>query len=127
MFHSPRIRFQVSATSEGSVTENGGLRSLVIILIVRGKTDPDSFLGKFWDAWRGKAWEASGSGSGSKLGESEGSTSGSLALRLPVVGVSGILRKEQEMWESTDKSLQDAFQDLNALMVCKLFLEVLLI
>nr|GFB73891.1 vacuolar protein sorting-associated protein 36 [Tanacetum cinerariifolium] len=27
-----------------------------------------------------------------------------------------ILRKEQEMWESTDKSLQDAFQDLNALM-----------
>jgi ESCRT-II complex subunit VPS36 len=34
-----------------------------------------------------------------------------------MVGVSGILRKEQEMWESTDKSLQDAFQDLNALMV----------
>ncbi|KAL8555185.1 hypothetical protein ACS0TY_003119 [Phlomoides rotata] len=116
MFHSPRIRFQVSATSEGAVTENGGPRSLVIILIVRGKADPDSFLGKFWEVWRGKAWEASGSGSASNLGESEGSTSGSLALRLPVVGVSGILRKEQEMWESTDKSLQDAFQDLNALM-----------
>ncbi|KAL6124796.1 hypothetical protein ACLB2K_077305 [Fragaria x ananassa] len=33
-----------------------------------------------------------------------------------MVGVSGILRKEQEMWETTDKSLQDAFQDLNALM-----------
>ncbi|CAL0333619.1 unnamed protein product [Lupinus luteus] len=33
-----------------------------------------------------------------------------------MVGVSGILRKEQEMWESTDKSLQEAFQDLNALM-----------
>nr|CAD1829519.1 unnamed protein product [Ananas comosus var. bracteatus] len=37
-------------------------------------------------------------------------------IRMPVVGVSGILRKEQEMWESTDKSLNDAFQDLNALM-----------
>ncbi|KAM3218838.1 vacuolar protein sorting-associated protein 36-like isoform X1 [Capsicum annuum] len=35
---------------------------------------------------------------------------------MPVFGVAGILRKEQEMWESTDKSLQDAFQDLNALM-----------
>uniref|UniRef100_A0A2P2K1A4 Vacuolar protein-sorting-associated protein 36 n=1 Tax=Rhizophora mucronata TaxID=61149 RepID=A0A2P2K1A4_RHIMU len=33
-----------------------------------------------------------------------------------MVGVSGILRKEQETWESTDKSLQEAFQDLNALM-----------
>lgn len=37
-------------------------------------------------------------------------------VRMPVVGVSGILRKEQELWESTDKSLQEAFQDLNALM-----------
>ncbi|KAK4778313.1 hypothetical protein SAY87_018500 [Trapa incisa] len=27
-----------------------------------------------------------------------------------------ILRREQEIWESTDKSLHDAFQDLNALM-----------
>ncbi|PQM39529.1 hypothetical protein Pyn_35022 [Prunus yedoensis var. nudiflora] len=34
-----------------------------------------------------------------------------------MVGVSGILRKEQEMWESTGKSLQDTFQDLNALMI----------
>ncbi|CBI32211.3 unnamed protein product, partial [Vitis vinifera] len=33
-----------------------------------------------------------------------------------LAGDSGILRKEQEMWESTDKSLQEAFQDLNALM-----------
>ena len=34
-----------------------------------------------------------------------------------MVGVAGILRKEQEMWENTDKSLHEAFQDLNALMV----------
>ncbi|KAL0375621.1 UNVERIFIED_CONTAM: Vacuolar protein sorting-associated protein 36 [Sesamum calycinum] len=116
MFHSPRIRFQVSATPEGRVAVSGGPKSVVITLIVRGKTDPDSFLGKFWDAWRGRAWEASGSESGSRSEDGDGSTSGSLALRAPVVGVAGILRKEQEMWESTDKSLQDAFQDLNALM-----------
>lgn len=34
-----------------------------------------------------------------------------------MAGVSGILRKEQEQWEETDQNLQDAFQDLNALMV----------
>ncbi|XP_022885069.1 vacuolar protein sorting-associated protein 36 isoform X2 [Olea europaea var. sylvestris] len=115
MFHSPRIRFQVSTTPEGHVSEKG-LKSLVITLILRGKTDIDSFLGKFWDAWRGRAWETSGSATESGLGSGSGEGSESLALKVPVVGVSGILRKEQEMWESTDKSLQDAFQDLNALM-----------
>lgn len=54
----------------------------------------------------------SGSGSGSDSG---GLYTNQGTLRM--AGVSGILRKEQEMWESTDKSLQDAFQDLNALMV----------
>ncbi|CAA0831456.1 Vacuolar protein sorting-associated protein 36 [Striga hermonthica] len=111
MFHSPRIRFQVSATAEGAIAENGGLKSLAITLIVRGKTDPDPFLAKFWEAWRGMAWEAQ-----EKSESGEGSASGSLAIRVPVVGVAGILRKEQELWESTDKNLQDAFQDLNALM-----------
>ncbi|XP_073312947.1 vacuolar protein sorting-associated protein 36 [Primulina huaijiensis] len=113
MFQSPRIRFQVGATPDGKITENGA-QHVVITLVLRGKTDPDSFLEKFWDAWRGKAWEAGGSSSGSISGEGSGESS--LAIRMPVVGVAGILRKEQEMWESTDKSLQDAFQDLNALM-----------
>jgi hypothetical protein len=36
---------------------------------------------------------------------------------MPVVGVSGILRMEQESWENAGQNLQDAFQDLNALMV----------
>ncbi|CAA2949300.1 vacuolar sorting-associated 36 [Olea europaea subsp. europaea] len=115
MFHSPRVRFQVSTTPEGHVSEKG-LKSLVITLILRGKTDIDSFLGKFWDAWRGRAWETSGSATESGPGSGSREGSESLALKVPVVGVSGILRKEQEMWESTDKSLQDAFQDLNALM-----------
>ncbi|KAJ9549655.1 hypothetical protein OSB04_022198 [Centaurea solstitialis] len=124
MFASPRVRFQVSVTPEGKVQERGS-KSMVITLVLRGKSDPDSFVAKFWEAWRGRAWEGAVSGSDTgtvSLGDGGGGSSsgggeaGGLALRLPVVGVSGILRKEQEMWESTDKSLQDAFQDLNALM-----------
>lgn len=100
----------------------GGSNLAVITLVLRGKGDHEAFVSKFWEAWRARAWESetpkSGSssgtgGSGSREGESGWSSNG---LRL--AGVSGILRKEQEMWESTDKSLQEAFQDLNALMVC---------
>ncbi|XP_057980466.1 vacuolar protein sorting-associated protein 36 isoform X1 [Malania oleifera] len=112
MFSSPRVRLQVSATPEGRVEERGS-RSTVITLAIRGKMDLDLFLHKLWEAWRGRAWE-SASGIGSSGSTADGSSSG--GIRLPVVGVSGILRKEQEMWESTDKNLQDAFQDLNALM-----------
>ncbi|KAL4570267.1 hypothetical protein LXL04_025919 [Taraxacum kok-saghyz] len=124
MFASPRVRFQVSVTPDGKVQERGS-KSIVITLVFRGKSDPDSFVVKLNEAWRGRAWvgavSASGAGQSSTpavLGDSGGSSSSNtgLALKMPVVGVSGILRKEQEMWESTDKSLQDAFQDLNALM-----------
>ncbi|CAI0442300.1 unnamed protein product [Linum tenue] len=87
MFHSPRFRFQVSVNS----------KSAVVTVVVRGKGD--------WEAFFAKLWESSSSGG---LYSSDGS--------VRMVGVAGILRKEQEMWENTDKSLQDAFQDLNALM-----------
>ncbi|XP_006347709.1 vacuolar protein sorting-associated protein 36 [Solanum tuberosum] len=117
MFASPRFRFQAS------LGEKGTKGVVVITLILRGKSDIDSFVEKFWEAWRKKAWEdgmKSGSeASGSVLGSGSGHGSGGdggLAVRMPVVGVAGILRKEQEMWENTDKSLQEAFQDLNALM-----------
>lgn len=63
---------------------------------------------------------SSGSGAQTVLVSGSSSASGGLYTNegtVRMVGVSGILRKEQEMWESTDKSLQDAFQDLNALMV----------
>lgn len=50
-------------------------------------------------------------------GPGSGDGSNSSVISTPVVGVSGLLMKEQEKWESTDKSLQEAFQDLNALMV----------
>lgn len=93
-----------------------GSRTIVITLTLGGKSELEAFLAKFWEALKGRAWEDNQGGTSEA--QSAGSVTGesSLALRMPVVGVAGILRKEQEMWESTDKSLQDAFQDLNALM-----------
>lgn len=89
--------------------------------MVRGKGDCDAFLGKFWESWRGRAWESevAGPGRGEDPGPGAGSGSGFYTREgaVRMVGVAGILRKEQAMWESTDKSLQEAFQDLNALMV----------
>lgn len=113
MFHSPRIRFQADP---GSV---------VVTIVFRGKGDFDGLLTKFWECWRGRAWEAE-----EEKRESETSRSGSGTVAqglygndgtVRMVGLAGILRKEQEQWESTDKSLQDAFQDLNALMVLLFF------
>ena len=103
-------------------------------LVIRGKGDIDGFLTKFWDCWGGRAWETgndSGGGSSSGSVPASGSVSGgglySSDGSVRLVGVSGILRKEQEMWESTDKSLQEAFHDLNALMVIVVFESLLLI
>lgn len=127
MFASPRLRFQVSVSPESRVIDTGsGSRSVVVTVVVRGKGDCDAFLAKLWESWRGRAWENEAAGSsdqsGSVSGPGSGSGSGSGGMyskdgTVRMVGVAGILRKEQEMWESTDKSLQDAFQDLNALMV----------
>lgn len=86
----------------------------VVTLVMRGKSDNhDLFYEKLWEAWRGRAWENSGGKPTEAEAEAEAT---SVAIKVPVVGLAGILRKEQEMWESTDKTLQDAFQDLNALM-----------
>ncbi|KAI3894695.1 hypothetical protein MKX03_031625 [Papaver bracteatum] len=114
MFASPRIRFQVSVSTAGKVEEKGS-RSMVITLVFRGsKSDPDTFVTKFWEAWRARSWEILSSEKSDSNEKNFGSVESSSGLRM--AGVSGILRKEQETWESTDKSLQDAFQDLNALM-----------
>ncbi|KAF6158190.1 hypothetical protein GIB67_014984 [Kingdonia uniflora] len=117
MFSSPRVRFQVSTSFDGIVEERGS-RSIVVTLVLRGsKMDPDSFASRFWEAWRGRAWEVSSSESSDSREKSEGM--GGVVVGSSVrmgAGVSGILRREQEIWESTDKSLHDAFQDLNALM-----------
>ncbi|KAK9103589.1 hypothetical protein Sjap_020843 [Stephania japonica] len=112
MFASPRVRLQVSASRDGVIGERGGegagARSLVITLVLRGSKsggggDPDGFFGRLWEAWRGRAWEGEGRVRVRRIA-------------MPVVGISGLLRREQEIWESTDKTLQDAFLDLNALM-----------
>lgn len=76
------------------------------------------FYGRLVEAIRARAWQVAAAAvpaSGASV------TAGApaqedLAIRMPVVGVSGILRKEQETWESAGQNLQDAFQDLNALM-----------
>ncbi|XP_061996818.1 vacuolar protein sorting-associated protein 36 [Rosa rugosa] len=121
IFASPRIRFQLSVSPDGRVSNSGsGSRSVVVTVVVRGKgADLDVFLTKFWDNWRGRAWETGNADVTSGSESVSGSTSSGLYTKegtVRMVGVSGILRKEQEMWETTDKSLQDAFQDLNALM-----------
>ncbi|XP_047167825.1 vacuolar protein sorting-associated protein 36-like isoform X2 [Vigna umbellata] len=124
VFSSPRVRFQVSLSPEGRV-EAVGSRSVVVTVVVRGKGDCDAFLAKFWENWRARAWEEAGSGSSNAAAATAtaetATTSSSGGIyssdgTVRMVGVSGILRKEQEMWESTDRSLQEAFQDLNALM-----------
>ncbi|XP_010452394.1 PREDICTED: vacuolar protein sorting-associated protein 36-like [Camelina sativa] len=108
MFHSPRIRFQADPGS------------IVVTIVFRGKGDFDCFLTKFWECWRGRAWdeedksETETSRSGGSATVAQGLYGNDGTVRM--VGLAGILRKEQEQWESTDKSLQDAFQDLNALM-----------
>ncbi|XP_061347500.1 vacuolar protein sorting-associated protein 36-like [Gastrolobium bilobum] len=118
MFASPRVRFQVALVAEGRV-----LPSVVVTIVVRGKGDCDAFLAKFWENWRARAWEeaenATSSGSNAVAASSVAASSSGIYSSdgtVRMVGVSGILRKEQEMWESTDRSLQEAFQDLNALM-----------
>ncbi|XP_010931485.2 vacuolar protein sorting-associated protein 36 isoform X2 [Elaeis guineensis] len=115
MFASPRIRIQVSVSPDGRVGEKG-TRSEMVTIVMRGKNDPDVFYGRLLEVLRSRTWEASEGSEGRERGSGSGEGEGSARVRMPVVGVSGILRKEQEMWESTDKSLQEAFHDLNALM-----------
>ncbi|GMH07854.1 hypothetical protein Nepgr_009694 [Nepenthes gracilis] len=127
VFSSPRIRFELSLSSLGQLDQAGSEPGAMVVvkLVMRGKADNhELFVKRFCETWSGRAWEGpsgsdSGHGSDSAHGAVVVSAGGSVqggGIRMPVVGVAGILRKEQEMWESTDKSLQDAFQDLNALM-----------
>ncbi|KAF7836301.1 vacuolar protein sorting-associated protein 36 [Senna tora] len=119
MFASPRLRFQLSLSPDGRVDPSASIsRSVVVTIVLRGKGDCDAFLAKFWENWRARAWEVQSAPSSSSGSGSNSSSGGMFASdgTVRMVGVSGILRKEQEMWESTDRSLQEAFQDLNALM-----------
>ncbi|KAM3352182.1 hypothetical protein ACQJBY_023812 [Aegilops geniculata] len=108
--HHPRIRIQISLPPS---------RSEVVAVVVTCKADVDVFYGRLLEAIRARAWEATASAapaSGAPVAEGAAPAEEDLAIRMPVVGVAGILRKEQETWESAGQNLQDAFQDLNALM-----------
>ncbi|XP_066310087.1 vacuolar protein sorting-associated protein 36-like [Miscanthus floridulus] len=105
----PRIRLQISMPPA---------RSEVIAIVVTCKVDVDVFFGRLLEAIRARAWEvvpAAAPSSGTPVAEGAAPAE-DIAIRMPVVGVSGILRMEQESWESAGQNLQDAFQDLNALM-----------
>ncbi|XP_044977406.1 vacuolar protein sorting-associated protein 36 [Hordeum vulgare subsp. vulgare] len=107
--HHPRIRIQISLPPS---------RSEVVAVVVTCKADVDVFYGRLLEAIRARAWEAAAAAApagGASVAEGAPAEE-DLAIRMPVVGVAGILRKEQETWESAGQNLQDAFQDLNALM-----------
>ncbi|KAM0852520.1 hypothetical protein ACQ4PT_051696 [Festuca glaucescens] len=107
--HHPRIRLQISRPPS---------RSEVVAVVVTCKADVDVFYGRLVEAIRARVWELAAAAvpaSGASVAEGAPPRE-DLAIRMPVVGVSGILRKEQETWESAGQNLQDAFQDLNALM-----------
>ncbi|CAL4973481.1 unnamed protein product [Urochloa decumbens] len=104
-----RIRLQISMPPA---------RSEVVAIVVTCKADVDVFFGRLLEAIRARAWEmtpAAAPASGAPVAEGAAPAEDT-AIRMPVVGVSGILRMEQESWESAGQNLQDAFQDLNALM-----------
>ncbi|GJM92785.1 hypothetical protein PR202_ga09283 [Eleusine coracana subsp. coracana] len=91
----------------------------VVAIVVTCKADVDVFFGRLLEAIRARGWEvapAAAPASGAPAAEEAAPALEDIAIRMPVVGVSGILRMEQEAWESAGQNLQDAFQDLNALM-----------
>ncbi|XP_062207218.1 vacuolar protein sorting-associated protein 36-like [Phragmites australis] len=108
--HHHRIRLQISLPPA---------RSEVVAIVVTCKADVDVFFGRLLEAIRATAWEvapAAAPASGAPVAEGAAPAEEDIAIRMPVVGVSGILRMEQEAWENAGQNLQDAFQDLNALM-----------
>uniref|UniRef100_A0A0D9YGD3 Vacuolar protein-sorting-associated protein 36 n=1 Tax=Oryza glumipatula TaxID=40148 RepID=A0A0D9YGD3_9ORYZ len=108
--HHPRVRLQISLPPS---------RSEVVAVVV-SKGEADVFYGRLLEAVRARAWEVVAAVAAAPAGGSSAAQGApaeeDLAIRMPVVGVSGILRMEQEAWESAGQNLQDAFQDLNALM-----------
>lgn len=113
MFASPRIRLQLLIPQQPTIS-----------LVFRGQSNPDPFFAKLAELLHMKAWETAQHDNpqqplhptGANHPSSLGAASGPSRLKPAMAGVSGILRKEQEQWEETDKVLHDAFLDLNALM-----------
>jgi ESCRT-II complex subunit VPS36 len=134
-FSAPRIKVEVYLTLEGTPSLQGHLNATsfaFISVVLRNQSGGDSAFLRLAEILRMKAWERSEKeklerrkhhGPGMPM---EPSTSTMQVVAGPsraspaMAGLSGILRKEQEQWEETDKNLQEAFVDLNALMVSSL-------
>eukprot|EP00270_Netrium_digitus_P015424 TRINITY_DN5402_c0_g2_i2.p1 TRINITY_DN5402_c0_g2~~TRINITY_DN5402_c0_g2_i2.p1 ORF type:complete len:501 (+),score=140.55 TRINITY_DN5402_c0_g2_i2:216-1718(+) len=93
-----------------------------VVLVFRGKSPHEPFVKKAMDALKSRAWEAAlkasvhlNSGHGGLLPSP--SSGSSPTFNPAMAGVGGILRREQEQIQATDKDMQEAFSDLNALMV----------
>jgi ESCRT-II complex subunit VPS36 len=130
MLAKPRLRLQSWISSDGKISALGvtkGTGSVVFTLILRGQSLLDSFRGRLCELLRSRAWENDAQQVNlskqpmAQMGSYADANSivegsGSSRLKTSMAGLSGILRKEQEEWEATDKSLQEAFQGLNALL-----------
>ncbi|GLJ53377.1 hypothetical protein SUGI_1138190 [Cryptomeria japonica] len=122
MFSKPRLRLLIWVSSDGRISSDSpsrAARSVGITLVLRGQVVPDAFVGRLWEILRSRAWEKDSNSVENVDKRVDGMVEGdggSTKMRASMAGVSGILRKEQEQWEETDKSLHEAFQDLNALM-----------
>lgn len=127
MFGTPRIKLQICLSSSGTPCPHSQTPSasfLFVSIILRNQSGGDSAFSKLSEILYGKAWQASlqyeqnsrvaVANAQSSVGVDD--SPGPSRLRPAMAGVSGILRKEQEQWEETDRNLQDAFLDLNALM-----------
>ncbi|XP_057830301.2 vacuolar protein sorting-associated protein 36 isoform X3 [Cryptomeria japonica] len=123
MFSKPRLRLLIWVSSDGRISSDSpsrAARSVGITLVLRGQVVPDAFVGRLWEILRSRAWEKDSNSVENVDKRVDGMVEGdggSTKMRASMAGVSGILRKEQEQWEETDKSLHEAFQDLNALML----------
>ncbi|KAG0599933.1 hypothetical protein M758_12G189000 [Ceratodon purpureus] len=136
MFSAPRMRFQVWTQKDGRVSpqgSGGAAGSVVLTIVFKGRTGPESFVQKFGEVLQAQAWKVNMEAPQIRptLDESavagEAGTSSVPTVTVPrrpapfkmnpaMAGVSGILRKEQEQQEEVDKNMKEAFQDLNGLM-----------
>lgn len=120
LWSSPRLRLRVHVTREGILDSSGlsdGTLTASVVIVFRGQTSCDPFVLKFIQVHKEQAWksdvEPKEVGGGKDLEGSKGAPS---RFNPAMAGVSGILRKEKEQMEATDKNLHAAFSDLNALM-----------
>ncbi|XP_024523405.1 vacuolar protein sorting-associated protein 36 isoform X1 [Selaginella moellendorffii] len=113
-----RLRVYVWTCANGKLCLQGAAAahsSVTLLLSFRGHASSfDNLVSQLGAVLQSRAWETLPAAA---VNPSTASASTPSSHWNPSrAGVSGILRKEQEQWEQTDKNLQEAFHDLNALM-----------